>query len=779
VLDQGWLYTGLRRSAVARRSALLALLLAALALSFADVARAERAPARAPFGYARIHQACKTPRPGYASCFALVRVPASSAEAASPGVTRFALRDGAASAGPAGGLTPAQLAGIYGYDPAAAPPTPQTIAIVDAFDDPTIESDLAAFDTQYGLAPCTKADSCFKKVGQTGKTNVLPAADEEGWSVEISLDVEMAHAACQQCRILLVEAENPEFTNLGSAVNEAVSLGATEVSNSYGGPEGQPSEESAYNHPGVVIAAATGDYGYNGWLDPVEFPERPERPNLPASLPTVVAVGGTTLALDEAGQRASETVWNGNGREATSEFIEGATGGGCSLLFTAKRWQLAVEGFAATGCANKRSVGDVAADADPRSGFDIYDSFNCGPACEEFKSPGTNWSTIGGTSLATPLISALYALAGGANGISYPALTLYGHLGDSSSIYDVSEGGNGYCDANGLACGIDRELEEAFGLSPFSVDCEGTTACNAAHGFDGPSGVGAPNSPALFKPLRPSAVITPPAKLLVGREAAFSGAGSSDPYPGGSPLAYHWKWGDGSTSAGIAPSHVFATIGEYDVTLTVTDAYGIESVSEQIVAQVTEPTDKEIEEEAAAKKKAEEEAAAAAKKKAEEEAHVRQADEEASARGAAEAAARKRSEEEAAAAALSKGQTGVAGSKAVADPNAGLARRALRVSREGSVTLLLTCPAGETRCTGSATLRSLGPRGHVLVLSSGPFTVAGGAQKALVLHVSKSARALLHRLGTLRVDATISAHDPAGAHHTAILLVTLRAAGHA
>jgi PKD domain len=709
-----------------RSSGGLVFVLGALTLTFASGARAERPPARIGVGYARIHSACQAPGAGYASCFALVRTPASSAEAASPGVTRFALRDGAASAGPAGGLTPAQIASAYGYDPADIPASEQTIAIVDAFDDPSIESDLVAFDSQYGLPQCTEADGCFKKVGQTGNANSLPAADTEGWSVEISLDVEMAHSACQHCRILLVEAENALFTNLGTAVNEAVGLGANEVSNSYGGPEGFSGEEAAYDHPGVVIAAATGDSGYNGWLDPAEFPQRP---NLPASFPSVVAVGGTTLALNESGARAAETVWNGNGVENLEDFSQGATGGGCSEIFPAKPWQLAVAGFGATGCGSKRSVADVAAVADPRTGFDIYDSYNCGAACEQFKSKATNWVTIGGTSLSTPLISALYALAGGSNGISYPALTLYGHLGESSALFDVSEGGNGFCDKQGLACGIDREFEEILEVSPFRVDCEATTACNAAPGFDGPSALGTPNSLALFKPLRPSAMITSPAKLVADDPAAFSGTGSSDPYPGGTPLAYHWGWGDGAISAGPAPSHVFAAPGEYHVTLSVTDAYGVESLAGQSVVEVAESE--------------------------------------------AEARARKTAE---AAAASSRGHGGVAGSKTAADPAVTLAQRALAVSSSGAVTLLLACPVKETRCTGTSTLRALGARGGVLVLAGVSFSIVGGGKKRVTLRLSKSARALLRRSGTLRAHLTILAHDRPGAHHTTILLVTLRAA---
>lgn len=448
----------MRRGAQATRVALAVLACAALALCLALAPAAGAAGASQPrIGYARIQPVCPPPKPGSATCFALVRRPAPSSEAARAGVRPFTVNAGASESGPAGGLTPAQLASAYGYDPSASG-AGQTVAIVDAFDDPKIEANLAKFDTQYGLAECTEANGCFKKVGQTGKTTSLPAADKTGWSVETSLDVETAHAACPNCKILLVEANNAKFASLGAAVNEAVELGASEVSNSYGGPEGEAAAaEAAYNHPGVVVAAATGDYGYNGWLDPSEFPDRP---NIPATLPSVVAVGGTTLTLNESGKRTGETVWNGNGPEDEGEFTEGATGGGCSTLFTAQPWQQHVAGFAATGCGTKRLSADVAAVADPLTGFDIFDSYNCGEACEAFKG-GKSWLTIGGTSLSTPLISSLYALAGGSNGVSYPSLTLYGHLGDSS-LYDVSEGGNGFCDDKGLACGIDAELKNSW-----------------------------------------------------------------------------------------------------------------------------------------------------------------------------------------------------------------------------------------------------------------------------------------------------------------------------
>jgi len=132
--------------------------------------------------------------------------------------------------------------------------------------------------------------------------------------------------------------------------------------------------------------------------------------------------------------------------------------------------------------------------ADPYTGFDVYDSYNCGKTCEK-GGIGKGWVTIGGTSLSSPLISSLYALAGGSGGVGYPAATLYSHLGQAPSLYDVTAGGNGYCDGEAPEpCG-EPTINEIYG----NIDCLGTTACDAALGFDGPSGVGAPKGLGAFK----------------------------------------------------------------------------------------------------------------------------------------------------------------------------------------------------------------------------------------------------------------------------------------
>jgi subtilase family serine protease len=440
--------------------------------------------------YAKVRQVCPRPRPARASCLALSLV---AAPAGSAGAKPYTAAAGAVSAGPAGGLTPGDLASAYGYAPSSGG-AGQTVAIVDAYDDPKIEQDLAAFDAQYGLSSCTTANGCFKKVGQTGATTALPAADKVGWSVEMALDVETVHSVCPACTIILVEANSETFADLAASVDEAVNLGATEVSNSYGGLETAfgASEQVAYDHPGVVIAAASGDSGYLNWDFVAASGEAPGRPDAPASLATVVSVGGTSLKLSTSGARARESVWNDSGRPSREkEFKQfSATGGGCSTLFTAPSWQQGVAGWARAACATKRLDNDISAVADPYTGFDIYDTYAYEP-----KFAG-GWLTVGGTSLTSPLISGLFGLAGGSHGASYPAATLYAHVGQATSLFDVSKGGNGYCDGEEPAACGEPGVNELLG----NVDCEGTTSCDASLGFDGPSGVGAPKGLSAFSP---------------------------------------------------------------------------------------------------------------------------------------------------------------------------------------------------------------------------------------------------------------------------------------
>jgi subtilase family serine protease len=414
------------------------------------------------------------------------------------------------------GYTPADLATAYGYD--RSTPVQQTVAIVDAYDDPDAATDLAGFEANYGITDA----GLFRKVGQSGSATALPAKDTHGWSGEESLDIDAVRSVCSTCTILLVEADSARNADLAAAAHTAVLLGANEVTSSYGGPEKgnrmSAKQVADYSHPGVVFTAATGDQGWYGWGS---FPRSASQssPSQPATLPGVVAVGGTRLALTSSAHRKKETVWNDFGPQERG-FLAGrtnggATGGGCSLVTTAPSWQRHVAGYANTGCGRHRLAADISADADPQTGLDVYDTYYCGRACGPKPMPA--WQAIGGTSLSSPLIAAMWALAGGAPGASHPAETLYDRFASPGHgrVYDVRQGGNGFCGSlTNRACArlqgrrIAVNSPTRYGL----LDCRFAhnskdialshhSQCVATKGYDGPSGIGTPTGLTVFTPL--------------------------------------------------------------------------------------------------------------------------------------------------------------------------------------------------------------------------------------------------------------------------------------
>ena len=327
------------------------------------------------------------------------------------------------------GMGAAQFLKAYeltGQSTAAKPPV---IAIVDAFDHPRIQSDLNTYSAAMGipaLPACVggvanSATPCFKKVDQRGGTR-YPRTNS-GWALEIALDVEVAHAVCQNCSILLVEADSNSYSNLMAAVDRAVALGANVVSNSYGGGEfsGETSLDSHFNHPGVAFTVSAGDAGYGA--------------EYPAASRFVTAVGGTSLFLNPDGSYNQEVTWAG-------------TGSGCSAFESKPAWQ------SDTGCP-RRTIADVSAVADPNTGAAVYDSVSY------FGQSG--WFQLGGTSLASPIIAAIYALSGNTSG---DANQLPYTLGNATNLHDIVAGSNGSCGFQYL--------------------------CGAFTGYDGPTGLGTP-----------------------------------------------------------------------------------------------------------------------------------------------------------------------------------------------------------------------------------------------------------------------------------------------
>src|ERR1700677_2215745 len=369
---------------------------------------------------------------GQQSCFAL---------------KRDGIRPMAASATPdaipAGyGYGPSQLQSAYALTSASASDgSGRTIALVDAYNDPTAASDLAAYRSAAGLP----AVPSFKQVNQNGATAPLPATapTDDDWTVEESLDLDMASAICPECSIVLVEATNDSGTGLYVAENTAASL-AGYISNSWGGTESSTDttyDSEYFSHPGDVITASAGDSDYG-----VIYP---------ATSPNVVAVGGTSLSTASNSRGWSESVWNDGGGEGT--------GSGCSAYEPQPAWQTAL---GLSGCS-KRIDNDTAADADPDTGLAVYDTSN----------GNGGWNEVGGTSASSPMLAAMFALAG--NPGSTPADDIYTHTSD---FYDVTSGSDGSC-------------------SPAYL-------CTAETGYDGPTGIGTPDGIAGLKTRSSSGLIS-------------------------------------------------------------------------------------------------------------------------------------------------------------------------------------------------------------------------------------------------------------------------------
>jgi subtilase family serine protease len=342
------------------------------------------------------------------------------------------------------GYGPSQFQAAYNLTAAsAADGSGTTVAVVDAYNDPTAAADLAAYRSAAGLPALTSGQ--FTVYNQNGATSPLPATApaSDDWTLEESLDVDMVSAICPLCKIDLVEATNDSGNGLYIAEESAATtLGAKYISNSWGGSESSTDltyDSEYFGVSGVVYTASAGDSAYSGGVI------------YPATSPHVVSVGGTSLSTSSSSRGWTESVWETSSTEGT--------GSGCSSNEPTPSWQAALSKI--TAVCSHRVDNDVAADADPNTGAAVYDTTN----------GNGGWNEVGGTSESSPMIAAVFALAGNnGNGGDNAADSIYTHTGN---LYDVTSGSNG--------------------------SCSGSILCTAATGYDGPTGWGTPDGLTAFQ----------------------------------------------------------------------------------------------------------------------------------------------------------------------------------------------------------------------------------------------------------------------------------------
>jgi subtilase family serine protease len=380
---------------------------------------------RMPSGFTQV---CPEPAsPGVMQCSIVVRSQTSLQAANKPS---------------SAALSPGQLRSAYGLSKAAQASNKGTVAIVDAYNDWHAAGDLAKYRSYYGLPACKESTKCLRVVNQKGTTAWYPKGNS-GWAEEESLDLDMVSAICPKCKIILVESNSTTAGSLSAAEDTAFRLGAKFISNSWGGAEfsTEASYDSHFNHRGVAITVSSGDDGYG-----VQWP---------ASSPHVTAVGGTTLWM-KGKTRTQEKVWNLGAGDGT--------GSGCSFVEPQQAWQAADN----SDCPDNRIDNDVAADADPRTGPAVYDSY---PPSGAGLPKG--WQQLGGTSASSPIIAAVYALANPGGRPAAGSLPTEFPYQAGSGLRDITTGSDG--------------------------SCGGTYLCTAAAGYDGPTGLGVPSGVNAFK----------------------------------------------------------------------------------------------------------------------------------------------------------------------------------------------------------------------------------------------------------------------------------------
>jgi len=503
----------------------IAACIAAIGLSATAAATASATPVKASFRYA-----CAAPATGHAQCLSIRPTSAPAATNTAPAQSP-------------GSYGPSDLQNAYALTSASATKgSGETIAIVDAYDDPDLISDLAVYRSTYGLP--TVSITKYNEAG--GTTITAPPAGTTGWDIEESLDVDMVSAICPLCSIDMVEADSTSLSDLATAANTAAGLpGVVAVSNSYGSSGSEPDETSLdpdYEHTGIAYTVSAGDSGYG-----VEWP---------AANPDVTSVGGTSLLPSTTVARGwTESVW-GDGTEGTDGD---GTGSGCSIFESRSTWQ----GSASDPLCANRTVADVAADADPSTGVAIYDSYSLGGFEDDW----------GGTSLASPVIASVYALAGTPATGTYPASYPYAAAG-TIALNNITTGSNGDC---------------------------GNYLCNGGVGYNGPTGVGTPEGLTAF-----TAPTTPPPVNTI--TVTDPGSQSSVAGTAVTPLRIKATDSDSSATLSYAASGLPAGLainattgvisgtptmaGSKSVTVTVTDGTGAKGTATftwTVTAPVTSP----------------------------------------------------------------------------------------------------------------------------------------------------------------------------------------------
>ncbi|HEY5251180.1 MAG TPA: S53 family peptidase [Acidimicrobiales bacterium] len=338
--------------------------------------------------------------------------------------------DKTCSVSESGGYLPCNIQNAYGLTSLSATAgRGVTVAVVDAFDNSKAAEDLKKFRKTFGLPKCAKG--CFEKLNQNGRTGPLPAKNN-GWAQESALDIEMVSAVCPLCHIMLIEANSTGNGDLYSAVNEAVALGANVVSDSWGSDEygGETGWDGDFVHPGIPITFSSGDGSYQAGVQ------------YPSASPYVTTVGGTQLTPDTGNARGwDEAAWVVSGKTPPTQ----GSGSGCSAYEAKPAWQTD------TGCT-MRTTTDVSAVASDVIGY------HAGHFYYEF-----------GTSVSSPIIAAVYALADDSSATTTPASLAYGQPAD---LFDIASGSEGTCSPSYL--------------------------CNAGTGYDGPTGLGTPDGVGAF-----------------------------------------------------------------------------------------------------------------------------------------------------------------------------------------------------------------------------------------------------------------------------------------